>query len=359
MTGTFDIQKIFVCPQCKGNLRLEVFSEDQLGIKQGKLTCSGCHKDYLIEDYILYLQPRSHSYHGKNGWSISPFDSLYKRIEYYDENPWEGREKMGGVPRLITDYDYPKIKGRLLQWLNPQDNDLILDVGAGDGYFIFAMMEKYKERDLRFIGIDPSEEHIKWLAYRKKKEKKSNILVVIGDARNFPFQEEVFDVISCTEVIEHIPDKRGVIGEISRCLKSRGRLVLSTPSKRAMDFWLVFVRAYRFFTHKQEIKKDIPYDEPLYPIDLKKYVADAGFSMLNFELNVILPPQSHYFSIIPHLLTSYIVRICAFTENHMKVIFSRFALHIVLHAQKTKESSRCRKMNAKSSCDYNKIEEQR
>lgn len=327
-----DIQKLLACPQCKGSLNLEVFSEDELGIEQGKLTCPNCHKDYLIEDGVFHLSPELQAYNHKEGWSLSAFEESYEDIGYY-ESSFGWREKVG-IPKLITNYDYPKVKGRLLEWLNPQDNDLILDAGAGVGYFIFEMIEKYKGRESFFVGMDVCRNRIRWLAYRSREERKSNVLAIVGDARNLPFQNGAFDIISCTEVLEHIPHKRQVINEISRCSKSGGRLVLSTPSKRAMDFWESFSRFYGFLRHKPKTNEDEgTYDKPLYPADLRRYLKDAGFSLLNFERNVILPPQG-YFSLIPRPLMRVIVSLCGLAEKYMKGLFARWALHIVVQAQK-------------------------
>ena len=69
------------------------------------------------------------------------------------------------------------------------------------------------------------------------------------------------------------------------------------------------------------------------PGDLRGYLKDAGFSLLNFERNVILPPQE-YFQAIPHFLTRVIVSVCNLAEKTMKGLFSPLALHIVIHAQK-------------------------
>lgn len=50
-----------------------------------------------------------------------------------------------------------------------------------------------------------------------------------GDARFVPFREEVFDVVLCTEVIEHVPDPQQVFREAARVLRPRGVFVLTAP----------------------------------------------------------------------------------------------------------------------------------
>ena len=44
----------------------------------------------------------------------------------------------------------------------------------------------------------------------------------VSDLLNIPVPDKSYDVILCTEVIEHVPDPISAINEISRILKSGG-----------------------------------------------------------------------------------------------------------------------------------------
>jgi 2-polyprenyl-3-methyl-5-hydroxy-6-metoxy-1,4-benzoquinol methylase len=44
-------------------------------------------------------------------------------------------------------------------------------------------------------------------------------LDVIGDIMSLPFRSEVFDTVVCTQVIEHVPEPRKLMHELSRVLK--------------------------------------------------------------------------------------------------------------------------------------------
>lgn len=48
-----------------------------------------------------------------------------------------------------------------------------------------------------------------------------------------PFEAGSFDSAICTEVLEHIPDDAAAAGELARCLKPGGRLLVSVPSPPA------------------------------------------------------------------------------------------------------------------------------
>ncbi len=58
--------------------------------------------------------------------------------------------------------------------------------------------------------------------------KKRDDVHVIGDAHCLPFRSESFDIVLCTEVLEHVVDPTRVIGEIKRVLRTSGKLLMST-----------------------------------------------------------------------------------------------------------------------------------
>ena len=53
-----------------------------------------------------------------------------------------------------------------------------------------------------------------------------------GSVYQLPFKENFFDLIICSEVLEHLDDYHGAIDEIHRVLKPQGKFLPSVPS-----FW--------------------------------------------------------------------------------------------------------------------------
>ncbi len=51
---------------------------------------------------------------------------------------------------------------------------------------------------------------------------------VVGDARALPLSSSVFDVVLCTEMLEHVPEPQAAIDEMFRVLRPGGMLVLTT-----------------------------------------------------------------------------------------------------------------------------------
>ena len=66
------------------------------------------------------------------------------------------------------------------------------------------------------------------------------------DATRLPFQDEVFDCVVCSEVLEHIEDDGQALGEIARVLRPGGELYLTCPMhQKYFGFDDEFVGHYR------------------------------------------------------------------------------------------------------------------
>lgn len=51
---------------------------------------------------------------------------------------------------------------------------------------------------------------------------------IVADAHNLPFEENTFEIILCTEVLEHVDNPFKVAKELHRVLKPGGKLILTT-----------------------------------------------------------------------------------------------------------------------------------
>lgn len=119
---------------------------------------------------------------------------------------------------------------------NPQK---ILDVGCASGWFLNEMSKKFPKANC--VGIDPYKEAI---LHGKKKYK--NLKLVNADGHKIPFSDESFDLVICTEVLEHVVNPRIVIQEIKRVLKPNGTAIIEMDSGnllfRFIWFWWTNIR---------------------------------------------------------------------------------------------------------------------
>lgn len=100
----------------------------------------------------------------------------------------------------------------------------ILDLGCGDGVLSYMLA---KERAI-VSGVDSSDVAI---AYAKEKTKKMQIEFRKANVYELPFDDNEFDAVVSSDVIEHLQDVNQYLKEIKRVTKKGGIIVLSTPIK--------------------------------------------------------------------------------------------------------------------------------
>lgn len=128
-------------------------------------------------------------------------------------NPSIIRERL--EPKLC-DYSYfvtaglRKIINRFINLAKRKKKPLhILDLGCG--YKPFRTLFSKKDN---YIGVDISE---------------NSYADVIADSQNLPFKDNLFDVIICSEIIEHCSNEYKLIKEIRRVSKNQTLVYISLP----------------------------------------------------------------------------------------------------------------------------------
>lgn len=98
----------------------------------------------------------------------------------------------------------------------------ILDIGAGDGHFAWAMLEG-KVID----GIDPWHAPLKeagsWNVYRS---------LSLANGQELPFLSGRYPTAISNSVLEHIPGVQEVLNEVGRCLQPGGHFLFAVPNER-------------------------------------------------------------------------------------------------------------------------------
>ncbi len=108
----------------------------------------------------------------------------------------------------------------------------VLDIGCGSGRHT---AEAYSREGILSFGVDRNQNDLK--AARERLEFHDRLgahggggwSLTAADALALPFDSRAFDIVICSEVLEHIPDHRRAVREIVRVLKPGGTLVVSVP----------------------------------------------------------------------------------------------------------------------------------
>lgn len=147
----------------------------------------------------------------------------------------------------------------------------ILDVGCASGWFLFQLSKRFKKASC--VGIDIYKDAIE---YGKKKY--SKIKFRVADAHKIPYKANTFDLVICTEVLEHIDHPETVLKEIKRVLKKNGIAVIELDSGSA----LFSISWFLWRIGKGGVWKDA-HLHSFNPDKLEKLIKKAGFKILRSQ----------------------------------------------------------------------------
>lgn len=120
----------------------------------------------------------------------------------------------------------------------------VVDVGAGRAKYK-NYIKKYAES---YITVDDMSSDYQFGPNDISPDVVSNIL-------SMPFEDNSFDTVVCTEVLEHVEDPFALMKEISRILKTGGHAIIasgwiSAYHKEPKDYWRFSPDTYRLLCDK-------------------------------------------------------------------------------------------------------------
>lgn len=120
----------------------------------------------------------------------------------------------------------------------------VLDAGAGYGIYALTLAEKGYTVD----AIDVEAERVDALNARKKElpALDERVRARVGSLTALPFEDGAYDVIICSDVIEHIKDDARAVQELDRVLAPGSTLILTVPYDSKNNR-----RIYKMFGHER------------------------------------------------------------------------------------------------------------
>lgn len=281
-----DVKEKIECPVCGSskNKRMGIRTQEKKKKEMIAEKCEGCKAIYL-EDYKM---DRLHIY------------------EDEDYSPWGRREETG--EEAVADSKKEAFRHQLSllkRYINPKDKRL-LDVGTGKGY----LLEVASRMGFEVYGIEPS----KYCALVSKG--KFGERIFCGRLEDSKYKDEMFDVITMTDFIEHIPAPHILLEEVYRILKKDGLVFLITPNSSSFTRKVL---GKDWFQYKYE--HVIYYNKRSLSYLLEK----RGFSILEVKNNVKRFKIGYYY----HYLRTYslfgIERLSSFVFPYLPNFIKEFS----------------------------------
>lgn len=141
--------------------------------------------------------------------------------EHYEERAREAYAAARPLPDPRVDRKFARMCELVREQLPAT---AFLDAGCGDGRYLAALADELPER---VAGTDISERILE-----TAREHSPRAELVQANLEQLPFADGSFDLVLCTQVIEHVLDAPRAAAELARVLRSGGVLVLSTDNAR-------------------------------------------------------------------------------------------------------------------------------
>jgi ubiquinone/menaquinone biosynthesis C-methylase UbiE len=123
----------------------------------------------------------------------------------------------------------------------------ILDVGSGAGQIARHLL-KYADPEAHLTCFDLSQEMLRRARNRLKSDRPQ---FVVADITRLPFPSHSFDCVTCGYVLEHIPDPRVGLAELSRVMMPGARMLLLTTEDNFSGAWTSRVWRCRTYNRRE------------------------------------------------------------------------------------------------------------
>lgn len=164
----------------------------------------------------------------------------------------------------------------------------VLDIGCGGGILTEAMAQ----RGASVTGIDLAEAP---LEVARLHQSMSGITV---DYRRISAEELAeaepagFDVITCMEMLEHVPDPASVIQACARLVKPDGQVFFSTINRTPQAYWFAIIGAEYLLQLLPKGTHD--YRKFIRPSELESWAREAGLALQDLTGMHYNPLTRHY-----------------------------------------------------------------
>jgi 2-polyprenyl-6-hydroxyphenyl methylase/3-demethylubiquinone-9 3-methyltransferase len=165
-----------------------------------------------------------------------------------------------------------------LNWIDEHANGLtgkkILDVGCGGG----ILAESMARRGADVLGIDMGAAPLNVARLHAEQENVHNI-----EYRQIPVEQLAeeqagqYDIVTCMEMLEHVPDPASVVAACAELVKPGGWVFFSTINRSAKAFGLAIVAAE--YLLKMIPKGTHEYAKLIQPSELAMFARQAGLDL--------------------------------------------------------------------------------
>jgi 2-polyprenyl-6-hydroxyphenyl methylase/3-demethylubiquinone-9 3-methyltransferase len=190
-----------------------------------------------------------------------------------------------------------------LEWINtraPLAGKIVLDIGCGGGILAESMARKGAD----VTGIDLSEKALK-VADLHSLETGVQVRYELISAEAMATREPGrYDVVTCMEMLEHVPDPAAIVHACATLVKPGGHLFFSTINRNPKSYLFAVLGAEYILRLLPKGTHD--YAKFITPAELAQYIRNAGLG-LEVLKGMGYNPLTKVYSLIQDTSVNYLV----------------------------------------------------
>ncbi len=167
-----------------------------------------------------------------------------------------------------------------LEWINaraPIAGKAVIDIGCGGGILTESMARK----GAQVTGIDLSDKALK-VADLHSLESGVQVRYELISAEDMAAREPgTFDIVTCMEMLEHVPDPAAIVRACATLVKPGGQVIFSTLNRNLKAYLLAILGAE--YVLRLLPKGTHDYRKFITPAELAKFARDAGLMIDTFK----------------------------------------------------------------------------
>jgi len=138
------------------------------------------------------------------------------------------------IARMIrneADMAYRRRVQTIFEWLQPTDNDVILDGGSGRGFYLNFLRHASRAQ---LVGV---ELEFSYLQIARRGLGNNSAPMLNANLYQLPFAQNTFDKAILSEVLEHVDDDTAALRSVASTLKPGGLIAITVPNANYPFWW--------------------------------------------------------------------------------------------------------------------------
>ncbi|MYM40073.1 bifunctional 2-polyprenyl-6-hydroxyphenol methylase/3-demethylubiquinol 3-O-methyltransferase UbiG [Duganella qianjiadongensis] len=190
-----------------------------------------------------------------------------------------------------------------LEWINarvPLAGKKVIDIGCGGG----ILSESMARKGANVTGIDLGEKALK-VADLHSLESGVAVRYKLISAEAMAAEEaDQYDVVTCMEMLEHVPDPGAIVRATAALVKPGGHVFFSTLNRNPKSYLFAILGAE--YVLRMLPKGTHDYEKFITPSELSQYIRSAGLDVQGFK-GMGYNPFTKFYSLNNDTSVNYLV----------------------------------------------------